>query len=122
MARIVQTSRSDRVQFVCLTRSQEDKDAETNFHPWSLSRAENFRQLFGERIWTWPLFWIKPRRVRQYGQWPGAASDLPLGPFWRRWEREPFECEAWHIDFLPMPQLVRSARRGEARPSGVELG
>lgn len=113
MVRTVDTTHGKRVQFVTLFRTQEDKDLKWNFNPWYLSPSENFRQCLGESAWTWPFFWIQSRRVRQYGKSPTMESDLPLGPLWRRFEREAFDTDCTWTDYLPMPPIARS--------SGVEL-
>ncbi|OIW23226.1 hypothetical protein CONLIGDRAFT_693783 [Coniochaeta ligniaria NRRL 30616] len=121
MVRTIDTPGGKHVQFVTIARSEDDKRLGRNWNPWSLSLGENFRQALGERVWTWPLFWVQPRRVRQYGKSPTMESDLPLGPLWRRFEREPFESEATWTEFLPLPPIAAAVRRGIARSSGIEL-
>lgn len=122
MVRTIDSSRGQSVQFVTLSRTDEDREKGTNWTPWSLSPWENFRQCMGERAWTWPFFWMQPKRVKLYGRWPGGQSDLPLGELWRRFEREPFESDANWTDYQPMPAIAgqHRDRRAIARSSGFE--
>lgn len=119
MVRTIDTSRGKSIQFVTLQRTAEDEEKGVNWTPWSLTPWENFRQCMGERAWTWPFFWLQPKRVKLYGRWPGGQADLPLGELWRRFEREPFESEATWTEYLPMPGIVGD-RRTTARSSGFQ--
>ncbi|KAI8218716.1 hypothetical protein K4K54_010125 [Colletotrichum sp. SAR 10_86] len=49
-----------------------------SFNPWDLGTMGNLRSVLGESIWTWPLFWVVPRRVREYGRHPDY--DCPFAP------------------------------------------
>ncbi|KAI1320984.1 hypothetical protein F5Y16DRAFT_405407 [Xylariaceae sp. FL0255] len=47
-----------------------------NTNPWDLGTRENLRQTLGNKRWQWPIFWIKPQRVKKYGRL--CTCDLPF--------------------------------------------
>jgi hypothetical protein len=101
------------VSFVRLIRTEDDRRRGINRTPWSLSDWENLRAVLGERVWTWPLFWIQPARVSKYGRYPGNQSDLPLGELFLRFDRDPDNSPAtrtYEFDIHPRYEDIRSRR------------
>ncbi|KAI1204347.1 uncharacterized protein F4807DRAFT_472098 [Annulohypoxylon truncatum] len=48
-------------------------------NPWDLGPMENFRQIFGQRWWTWFFFWWTSETVLRYGDY--SDRDLPYADF-----------------------------------------
>ncbi|KAI1451436.1 hypothetical protein F4805DRAFT_451466 [Annulohypoxylon moriforme] len=48
-------------------------------NPWDLGLMENFRQVFGQRWWTWFFFWWTSETVLRYGDY--SDRDLPYADF-----------------------------------------
>lgn len=94
-------------------------------NPWDLGKWNNLHSVFGKSIWTWPLFWVWPERVTQYGRLPGNESDLPLGGHWRAAERgEPNtlrEIDGQTSFLFSLPTAGRVTRRSQARSSSGDV-
>ncbi|KAI8278101.1 hypothetical protein K4K59_009301 [Colletotrichum sp. SAR11_240] len=46
-----------------------------SYNPWNKGTMLNLRSVLGESIWSWPFWFMVPRRVRDYGT---GEQDLPL--------------------------------------------
>jgi hypothetical protein len=110
--------------------------------PWDQGTGlANLRSVLGDQFWQWPLSFLAPRRVREYGRRPGSESDLALGPLWREVERRaddddrtplsdeeaPWQTRWKALPVVPMtPQqperFLTPSRRQQARSSGIDLG
>lgn len=45
------------------------------YNPWNKGTILNLRSVLGDRVWTWPLWFMVPRRVLEYGT---GEEDLPM--------------------------------------------
>lgn len=54
-------------------------------NPWDLGPWRNLTEALGP-VWQWLNFWYRPRRVFDYGKYPGGRSDLPMSDAFRLWE------------------------------------
>lgn len=80
-------------------------------NPWDLGLWRNLQEVLGP-IWQWPNFWYRPKRVFNYGRYPGNRSDLPMSDEFRQWVR--------HVRYdIELPNLsdARSRRRREVGTS-----
>jgi hypothetical protein len=93
--------------------------------PWELSMRENLHEALGESVLSWPLFWVAPRRVRQYDEGYDENSDFPLGKLYVSSRRptcvvfNPPTMIEMDVSAVPVPARQISRRR-EVWPSGSE--
>ncbi|KAK2779020.1 dhhc zinc finger domain-containing protein [Colletotrichum kahawae] len=51
-----------------------------SYNPWDQGTVLNLRSVLGDSVWTWPFWFVAPRRVREYGT---GEEDLPLSSRFR---------------------------------------
>lgn len=72
----------------------------THRSPWDLGTAGNLRAALGDRLWLWPLFWVVPRYVQEYGK--SEDSDLPFSRAFLE-EAEAIRASCVEVELQPLP-------------------
>ncbi|KAI8296842.1 hypothetical protein K4K56_000115 [Colletotrichum sp. SAR 10_98] len=72
----------------------------THRSPWDLGTDGNLRAALGDRLWLWPLFWVVPRYVQEYGK--SEDSDLPFSRAFLE-EAEAIRASCVEVELQPLP-------------------
>ncbi|KAF0331309.1 dhhc zinc finger domain-containing protein [Colletotrichum asianum] len=81
------------------------------YNPWDKGTALNLRSVLGESVWSWPVWFLLPRRVREYGT---GEEDLPLSS---RFHQDIQDTQAsvgftFAMADIPLQTLPARQRRG----------
>lgn len=54
--------------------------------PWDLGNRGNLQEVLGSK-WSWFLFWVRPKRVKNYGKngYLANLSDFQMSADFRSW-------------------------------------
>jgi hypothetical protein len=125
---MAQKTEFNRVDFVEIPISRDRRGLTS---PWELTTWMNLREVLGP-VWAWPLFFVAPRRVSDYGSGYDRNTDYPLGFLWRDYDQNRFERPPTSVVFNPVVQIEtdqdvtpvparKMRRRREAWSSSIEM-